>query len=131
MPENQTPHTPGSGADYARRMRTERAKEMSRQEPSLGAMIAKIIFGLGCIAIGIFVKSDSGSPIIGLLIAGIIIGVALIAWGILGYKQQQKRIEDAKVEVILSEPMQTYGNQELNDLAAKYDQAEGKTDGKQ
>lgn len=123
MPENQTPHTPRSGADYARRMRTERAKEIARQEPSLGAMIAKIAIGLLFIVVTCFSKPSGDIPPIGYILMGIVIGGALIAWGILGYKQQQKKIEDAKMELILQEPLQTYGDQELNNLAAKYDEA--------
>lgn len=121
MPTNQTPHTPGTGSDYARRMRTEKAKETARQEPSIGALIAKIAIGLLFIVVCCTTMPSEGTSRIAYILVGFVIGGAFIAWGILGYRQQQKRIEDAKLEVILSEPLQSYGNQELNDLAAKYD----------
>ena len=126
MSTNQTPHSPGTGSDYARRMRTERAKEISREQPSIGALIAKIAIGILFIIVGLFSEPSGDSPRIVYMLIGIVIGAALIVWGVLGYKQQQRRIEDAKMEVILSEPLQSYGNLELQDLAAKYDEPEKK-----
>ena len=59
------------------------------------------------------------------MLIGLFLGFFLVIWGIAGYLQHKKRIEDAKLDVILSEPMNTYGNAEIQDLQAKYDEPAG------
>ena len=119
---DQGPKRPGAGMDYAMRMREERARQTAKEQPSIGAMIAKIAIGAIFIVVG-SIGGDKGFNLTYFLI-GLIIGLALIAWGILGYRQQMKRIEDAKLEVILSTPLEELGNSELHDLTQKYDEAE-------
>ncbi len=127
MPENQNSNNyqQGSGADYARRMRTEKAKKVAREDASIGVLIAKAALGILLIAGGFIVKGSSGS--IAIVLIGLFLGFFLVIWGIAGYLQHKKRIEDAKLDVILSEPMNTYGNAEIQDLQAKYDEPAGAT----
>ncbi len=111
-----------AGTDYAKRMRLERAKETARETPSVGAMIAKTIVGAIIIVAGAFVGGNGFN--VGTFIGGLIIGLVLIAWGILGYKQQQKRIEDARLDVVLSTLPDSFSNPEIDALTQKYDEAE-------
>ena len=119
---NQGSKRPGAGMDYAMRMREERARQTAKEQPSIGAMIAKIAIGAIFIVVGVF-GGGKGFDLAVFLVA-LIIGLALITWGILGYRQQVKRIEDAKLEVILSTPLEELGNSELHDLTQKYDEAD-------
>ena len=65
-----------------------------------------------------FLINPSGStPRILFILIGLVIGLALILWGILGYRQQIRRIEDAKAELVSLQPLETFGNQELQELA--------------
>ncbi len=122
MPTNQTGnHEPGSGADYARRMRMERAKQTAREKPSMGAMIAKIVVGIALIVIGLLVR-PSGSISVPMIIICAVIGVIFIALGVLGYKRQQREIEDAQLHVVLNTPPEEDVHSEIHDLAAKYDE---------
>ena len=48
MPENQNSNNyqQASGADYARRMRTEKAKKVAREYASIGVLIAIAALGI-------------------------------------------------------------------------------------
>ncbi len=127
MGENQGQQNPGAGTDYARRMRLERAKQTAAQTPSTGALILKVAIGALFIVVGA-TGGDEGFNLT-VFLTGLVIGIALIAWGILGYRQQKKQIEDARLDIVLSTPLETLGNPEIDALAKKYDEAEaGKTD---
>ena len=119
---SQEPKQPGAGIDYAQRMRLKRAKETARQMPSVGAMVAKIVIGVLLIVVGIISGNDGFDPKVFLI--GLILGLGLIAWGIVGYRQQVKKIEDARLELVLSTPLEEMENSELSALAEKYDDAE-------
>ncbi len=114
---------PGAGSDYAMRMRIQRARETAEKTPSVGAVIAKCAIGATFIIAGIFARPENHDlPQIAFILTGLVIGAAFILWGILGYRAQQRKIEDARTLVALSTPLNTYGNAELNGLAEKYDQ---------
>ncbi len=126
MPENNRNNQlfqPGAGSDYAQRMRLERTKERAAQTPSMGVLVAKCIFGIGFMILFFLINPSGSTPRILFILIGLVIGLALILWGILGYRQQIRRIEDAKAELVSLQPLETFGNQELQELAEKYDKS--------
>ena len=92
------------GASYnrlSRRYICPRCTGTSKKRPSVGAMIAKIVFGLLFIAVGI--SPSNQEPSLSFFLIGFIIGGGLIAWGIVPFlkakkqkKEEEKLLAEAK-----------------------------------
>ena len=118
---------------YSRTVKANRADEreaLTGMRQSIGAMIAKIAFGL--IFIGV-TFDDSGDPLsFGGKVVGLCIGGALLAWGLVPFfaaRKKRKAAEEEKAAEraakILSVPLEKFGDGEAKKaetLAKKYEE---------
>ena len=86
------------------------------------AMNLKIIFGLITIVV-----TSQGDPreaqwSLGYYLFGILVGGALIAWGVEPYFKAKKKMEERKMEQLMSKPLESFGDLELEALQKKYDE---------
>ena len=120
---------------YSRTVKANRADErevLTGMRQSIGAMIAKIAFGL--IFIGV-TFDDSGEPLsFGGRVVGLCIGGALLAWGLVPFLMARKKRKAAEEEKaaeraakILSVPLEKFGDGEANKAETLAKQYEEKT----
>ena len=101
----------------------QRAAHDGVHKPTTGGIIWKIAIGALFLATAFTAEMSNGGKI-----AGIIIGIAFIIWAIIPYlkyrswyKKEMQEEEDIRLAHILQQPLNTYGNAELDDLQKKYD----------
>ena len=100
---------------YKKELREKAADEREARtgmRQSTGAMVAKIVIGVMFI-VGSFATPEGGEWSIGYCLVGITLGVGLAACGVIPYINAKKKREHEELKEILSTPLQTYGEAEL------------------
>ena len=91
-------------------------------------MNAKIVVGLILILIGIVWESDEYRWNLWYYIVCAIIGCSLIAWAVVPYFQGKKQMEEERLQMLLSKPLDSFGDMEIRKLESKYQDERDSTD---
>ena len=112
---------------YKRQLREKEADEREQKtgmRQSSGAMMAKIIFGGLFIVCG-FVPPSNGEWSLSYLLTALVVGGALLAWGIIPYMDAKKKREHQEMKEILSIPLQSFHDVELQQAMDRVDNISG------
>lgn len=111
--------------EYKRQLREQAADEREAKtgmRQTNGAMVAKIFFGALFIVYG-FVPNN-GEWSFSYFVTALLIGGALISWGLIPYINAKRKREHEEMKEILSIPLQTFHDAELQQAM---DRIDGKT----
>lgn len=108
--------------EYKRQLREQAADERESKtgmRQTTGAMVAKIFFGIMFIVYG-FIPSDREWSV-SYFVTSLMIGGALVAWGLIPYINAKRKREHEEMKEILSIPLQTFHDAELQDAMDRID----------